>query len=680
MRATAQLSHWNTILIFDYGRNDDGVFYYAMEYLPGLSLDDLIRRYGPMPPARVIYLLRQACDALHEAHEAGLVHRDIKPANLFAAYRGGLHDVTKLLDFGLVKTLQGGDGLQLSREDTVAGSPLYIAPEQVVHSQPPDRRADIYSLGAVAYFLLTGHPPFKGETAMEVMIAHTRDPVAPPSELHPGVPADLEEVVLRCLAKKPSDRYPGHAEPGRGPRRVRRRRGLVAPARRGVVACPPGRVAARAGGLSGRDHARRIRLGRERRVDRRRFVLGPRVGHIPAAHVSCTRPASSPRRPDAMPPIASPHEPSDERASLAWLTEPLDTTIHLAFAFDVGDEIDLDRARLILQGEPGQLPRRRRTPESIGYRPAPIRVDVEPAGIRLPGDWEPIRPPRGELTLFDFGAISLSVRFPMTASPAELLELAGALAEPAPLTDAARELLAPWLRADRAGRPRLRRQRDERGVHRLSARRAPARLAGSTRRLDRRAGPARGRPPESGRGPRGHPAGTLIHAHRPRRARLGGRVRRRHRLRRHACRSSSSPTSSSWNSATSTTGSTTGSRPPTGSSGPSARPRRWPRFWRLHGDAVRQIREMEIEATSLFERVDNALKLIGDHYLARVFEVASARFHLRDWQQSIRRKLETVGDVYDLLVQQAGGQRMEALEITVVVLIALEIVLAVLRH
>ena len=103
-------------------------------------------------------------------------------------------------------------------------------------------------------------------------------------------------------------------------------------------------------------------------------------------------------------------------------------------------------------------------------------------------------------------------------------------------------------------------------------------------------------------------------------------------------------------------------------------------LWRLHGDAVRQIRELEIEATSLFERVDNALKLIGDHYLARVFEVASGRFHLRGWQQSIRRKLETVGDVYDLLVQQAGGQRMEALEITVVVLIALEIVLALLRH
>jgi eukaryotic-like serine/threonine-protein kinase len=214
VRATAQLSHWNTIEIFDYGRNDDGAFYYVMEYLPGLSLDVMIRRHGPMPPARVIYLLRQACDALNEAHDVGLIHRDIKPANLFAAYRGGLHDVTKLLDFGLVKTLQGAGSIQLSQEDTVAGSPLYIAPEQVVHTQAPDRRTDIYSLGAVAYFLLVGRPPFLGETAMEVMIAHTRDPVVPPSAIRPAIPADLESVVMRCLSKKPGDRFADTARLG----------------------------------------------------------------------------------------------------------------------------------------------------------------------------------------------------------------------------------------------------------------------------------------------------------------------------------------------------------------------------------------------------------------------------------------------------------------------------------
>src|ERR1017187_6329388 len=123
-----------------------------------------------------------------------------------------------------------------------------------------------------------------------------------------------------------------------------------------------------------------------------------------------------------------------------WMTEPIAATVHLAFAFDIGDEIDLDRARLILQGEPGQLPRRRRTPESIRYRPAPIRVELDPSGIALPGNLSFSRPPRAELTLFDFAAISLVVRFHLNVSPAALLELAGRLAEPAALTEAARRL------------------------------------------------------------------------------------------------------------------------------------------------------------------------------------------------------------------------------------------------
>ena len=208
VRATALLSHWNTIEIFDYGRNDDGAFYYVMEYLPGMSLADLVERFGPMPPARTIYLLRQACEALNEAHNSGLIHRDIKPANLMAAYRGGHYDVTKLLDFGLVKTLSEDNSIHLSHEGTVAGSPLYMAPEQVMHHQPPDRPTDIYGLGAVAYYTLTGRPPFLGQTAMEVMVAHARDPVIPPSQIHRTVPLDLEAVVLRCLAKDPNERYP----------------------------------------------------------------------------------------------------------------------------------------------------------------------------------------------------------------------------------------------------------------------------------------------------------------------------------------------------------------------------------------------------------------------------------------------------------------------------------------
>ena len=208
VRATAQLSHWNTIEIFDYGRNSDGAFYYVMEYLPGLSLSDLVNQFGPLPAARAIYLLRQACDALREAHDSGLIHRDIKPANLMAAFRGGQYDVTKLLDFGLVKTLTEDDSVHLSKDNTVAGSPLYMAPEQIMKTQAPDRRTDIYGLGAVAYFTLTGRPPFLGESAIAVMISHARDPVTPPSALNPSIPADLEQVVLRCLAKNPDDRFP----------------------------------------------------------------------------------------------------------------------------------------------------------------------------------------------------------------------------------------------------------------------------------------------------------------------------------------------------------------------------------------------------------------------------------------------------------------------------------------
>src|SRR5271165_2809608 len=137
--------------------------------------------------------------------------------------------------------------------------------------------------------------------------------------------------------------------------------------------------------------------------------------------------------------------PDDSAVNGAWLNEPLSVVVHLAFACDIGDEINLDLARQMLQGELGQLPRRRRTPESIGYRPAPIRVPLEPRGMSLPPPFLPVRDPRAELTLFDFGAISLAVQFPLRVTPRALLQLAGSLAEPAPLNEAARALLAPWI-------------------------------------------------------------------------------------------------------------------------------------------------------------------------------------------------------------------------------------------
>jgi serine/threonine-protein kinase len=207
VRATSRLSHWNTIEIFDYGRTADGTFYYVMEYLPGMSIAELVERHGPLAPERAVYLLQQTCEALGEAHSLGVIHRDIKPGNLFAAERGGHYDVAKLLDFGLAKRMISTDeSIQLTGEGSVTGSPLYMAPEQATGGEP-DARSDIYSIGAVAYFMLTGRPPFPGENAIKVMIAHASEPVTPPSVFRPDVPHDLEAIVMRCLGKSPSERF-----------------------------------------------------------------------------------------------------------------------------------------------------------------------------------------------------------------------------------------------------------------------------------------------------------------------------------------------------------------------------------------------------------------------------------------------------------------------------------------
>jgi serine/threonine-protein kinase len=207
VRLTASLSHPNTVEVYDYGRADDGTYYYAMEYLQGLSLAELVERHGPLPPSRAVYLLRQVCEALREAHAAGLIHRDIKPSNIFAARRGGIDDVAKLLDFGLVRPSTTARATHVSAEGVILGTPLFMSPEQARGGRELGERSDIYSLGAVAYYLLTGRPPFDGEGGIAVMIAHARDPVLPPSRIRPGIPEDLERVVLRCLAKDPAKRF-----------------------------------------------------------------------------------------------------------------------------------------------------------------------------------------------------------------------------------------------------------------------------------------------------------------------------------------------------------------------------------------------------------------------------------------------------------------------------------------
>lgn len=212
VKATSKLTHWNTVEIYEYGHTEDGTFYYVMELLPGLSLEDLVERHGPLPPGRVVHLLRQVCGALQEAHDAGLIHRDIKPANIFVAQCGGVFDVAKLLDFGLAKERTGrSTGDAASNYGSFSGTPLYMAPEQVSAYEDVDGRADIYALGGVAYYLLTGKPPFSGMNVVQLLASHARKEVAPPSTLNADVPSDLEGVVLHCLEKKPEGRIPDAA-------------------------------------------------------------------------------------------------------------------------------------------------------------------------------------------------------------------------------------------------------------------------------------------------------------------------------------------------------------------------------------------------------------------------------------------------------------------------------------
>jgi serine/threonine-protein kinase len=209
VRLTASLTHPNTVQVFDYGHTDDGTFYYVMEYLNGLTLDEIVRRYGPLPSERVVYLLRQVCAALREAHGVGLIHRDIKPSNVRVCERGGRHDVVKLLDFGLVlpvsPTLEDD---KLTQEGTVTGTPAYMSPEQAGGSQTLDARSDIYSVGALAYFLLTGRPPFVCASPVRTLAAHLYEAPKPPTMSRADISPDVEAVVLRCLEKNRADRFP----------------------------------------------------------------------------------------------------------------------------------------------------------------------------------------------------------------------------------------------------------------------------------------------------------------------------------------------------------------------------------------------------------------------------------------------------------------------------------------
>ncbi|MDQ2642857.1 MAG: serine/threonine protein kinase [Myxococcota bacterium] len=212
VQLTARLTHPNTITLFDYGRTDDGVFYYAMELLDGATLQRIVESDGPQSPSRVMRILRLACGALAEAHGIGLIHRDIKPANMMLCRQGGECDVLKLLDFGLVKELAVERDAGLSVASTLIGTPLYMAPESITAPDSVDARGDIYALGAVAYFLLAGGEVFRGQSLVEVCGAHLHREPEPFEARGVNVPVELEAIVRACLEKKPERRPQSAAE------------------------------------------------------------------------------------------------------------------------------------------------------------------------------------------------------------------------------------------------------------------------------------------------------------------------------------------------------------------------------------------------------------------------------------------------------------------------------------
>ncbi len=206
--ATAALSSPHTIQVFDFGVTQDGAFYYVMELLTGRDLESLVREFGPLPASRVIYLLRQVAHSLADAHARGLVHRDIKPANIYVCRMGLDYDFAKVLDFGLVKVKHRPAGDTLSTiEHTATGTPAYMAPETILGDADVDRRADVYALGCVAYYLLTGQLVFEADTSMKMLMHHLNTAPVPPSQrTELPIPRELDELVLACLQKDPSQR------------------------------------------------------------------------------------------------------------------------------------------------------------------------------------------------------------------------------------------------------------------------------------------------------------------------------------------------------------------------------------------------------------------------------------------------------------------------------------------
>jgi serine/threonine-protein kinase len=209
VRLSSSLSHPNTITIFDFGRAAVDTFYYAMEYLEGLDLEGFVERFGPIPAERAVFILEQIAGSLAEAHARSIIHRDLKPSNVFLTVRGGLYDFVKVLDFGLAKQIKGADTpAGLTKTGVVFGTPRYLAPESVYGNAGVDARSDIYTLGAVAYWMLTGRAPFTAKSPVELMIDHVKTVPPKPSEVSElDIPPELDLIVMNCLEKEPDRRF-----------------------------------------------------------------------------------------------------------------------------------------------------------------------------------------------------------------------------------------------------------------------------------------------------------------------------------------------------------------------------------------------------------------------------------------------------------------------------------------
>ncbi len=212
-KATARLTSPHTVVVYDFGTTVNGSFYYAMELLNGIDLDSLVDRFGPVEPARAVFLLSQACDSLQEAHDVGLIHRDVKPANMLACRIGRQHDFVKVLDFGLVKTLEAADRNTQLTGEIITGTPAYMAPEQATDVSQVDHRTDIYALGCVLYWLVTGHQVFGNNSPMATIADHiTSKPVVPSRRAEVEIPPAMDQLILDCLEKRPDDRPQSVAE------------------------------------------------------------------------------------------------------------------------------------------------------------------------------------------------------------------------------------------------------------------------------------------------------------------------------------------------------------------------------------------------------------------------------------------------------------------------------------